>query len=178
MNYPSDIKVIWFFLSRKNFLAFFLPFALAHSPAASALPTKQVLPSALAVRIAESAISACAAKGQQIAVAIVDPAGGLRVLIAADGVKAIDIDSARRKARTASALATSTLEIASKVAASPDFGKLLLTLDPQLLLLGGGRPIKAGADLVGAIGVGGAPGPEGDDSCAGAALAAAGALLR
>ena len=177
MNYPSDIKVLWFFLSKKNVLAFFVVSACALS-AASALPTKQVLPSALAVRIAQSAIADCAAKGDQVAVAIVDPAGGLRVLIAADGVKAIDIESARRKARTASALVASTLKIASKVAASPEFGRLLLTLDPQLLLLGGGLPIKAGADLVGAIGVGGAPGPEGDDSCAGAALAAVGALLR
>jgi len=38
------------------------------------------------------------------------------------------------------------------------------------LLLGGGMPVRAGNDVIGAIGVGGAPGGHLDDQCAQAAI--------
>jgi uncharacterized protein GlcG (DUF336 family) len=39
------------------------------------------------------------------------------------------------------------------------------------LILGGGVPIRAGDEIIGAIGVGGAPGGHLDDQCAEAAIA-------
>jgi len=42
---------------------------------------------------------------------------------------------------------------------------------PGYLLLGGGVPVKAGNEVIGAIGVGGAPGGHLDEQCAVAALA-------
>ena len=44
-----------------------------------------------------------------------------------------------------------------------------------LLMLGGGLPIEIGGEVVGAIGVGGAPGTHLDDACAEAGLDAIGA---
>ena len=41
---------------------------------------------------------------------------------------------------------------------------------PGFLLLGGGLPVKAGNDVIGAVGVGGAPGGHLDEQCAVAAL--------
>lgn len=41
---------------------------------------------------------------------------------------------------------------------------------PGFLLLGGGVPIKAGNEVIGALGVGGAPGGHLDEQCANAAL--------
>ena len=41
---------------------------------------------------------------------------------------------------------------------------------PGFLLLGGGVPIKAGNDVIGAVGVGGAPAGNLDEQCAMAAL--------
>jgi len=43
-------------------------------------------------------------------------------------------------------------------------------LNESILLLGGGFPIKIGGEVVGGIGVGGAPGIEYDEVCASAAL--------
>ncbi|WP_425493283.1 heme-binding protein [Microvirga zambiensis] len=39
------------------------------------------------------------------------------------------------------------------------------------LLLGGGVPVKAGDEVIGAVGVGGAPGGHLDEECANAGLA-------
>jgi uncharacterized protein GlcG (DUF336 family) len=41
---------------------------------------------------------------------------------------------------------------------------------PGFLLLGGGMPIRAGNEVIGAVGVGGAPGGHLDDQCAAAAI--------
>jgi uncharacterized protein GlcG (DUF336 family) len=41
---------------------------------------------------------------------------------------------------------------------------------PGFLLVGGGVPIKAGNDVIGAVGVGGAPGGHLDEQCAMAAI--------
>ena len=41
---------------------------------------------------------------------------------------------------------------------------------PGFLLLGGGVPVKAGNEVIGAVGIGGAPGGHLDEQCAMAAL--------
>jgi uncharacterized protein GlcG (DUF336 family) len=39
-------------------------------------------------------------------------------------------------------------------------------MNEKILILAGGLPVKAGDEVVGAIGVGGAPGGEKDEACA------------
>ena len=51
----------------------------------------------------------------------------------------------------------------------------LRDMDPRLVILGGGLPIKIGDALVGGIGVGGAPGGHLDEACAQAGLDEVGA---
>jgi uncharacterized protein GlcG (DUF336 family) len=43
-------------------------------------------------------------------------------------------------------------------------------MNEKILMLGGGLPIEIGGEVVGAIGVGGAPGSNFDDACAHAGL--------
>jgi len=50
----------------------------------------------------------------------------------------------------------------------------LREMNPEILILGGGLPIDIGGDVVGGIGVGGAPGAHLDDACAQAGLDAIG----
>jgi uncharacterized protein GlcG (DUF336 family) len=47
-------------------------------------------------------------------------------------------------------------------------------MNPEVLILGGGLPIDISGDVVGGIGVGGAPGAHLDDACAQAGLDAIG----
>jgi uncharacterized protein GlcG (DUF336 family) len=51
----------------------------------------------------------------------------------------------------------------------------LRDMNPEILILGGGLPIEIGGEVVGGIGVGGAPGAHLDDACAQAGLDAIGA---
>ena len=50
--------------------------------------------------------------------------------------------------------------------------KIELTPLPDVVILGGGVLIEAGGQLLGAIGVSGAPGGEADDACAKAGIVA------
>jgi uncharacterized protein GlcG (DUF336 family) len=60
------------------------------------------------------------------------------------------------------------MEWAKRTAPGSDlFGQRSLT---DVIPLGGGIPIKAGEDTIGAIGVSGAPGQEKDEACAQAGL--------
>jgi len=49
---------------------------------------------------------------------------------------------------------------------------------PGYLLLGGGLPVKAGDEVIGAVGIAGAPGGHLDDKCGQAALAKVQGLLK
>jgi uncharacterized protein GlcG (DUF336 family) len=51
----------------------------------------------------------------------------------------------------------------------------LRDINDQILILGGGLPIEIDGEIVGGIGVGGAPGAHLDDACAQAGLDAIGA---
>ena len=49
---------------------------------------------------------------------------------------------------------------------------------PGFLLLGGGVPVKVGNEVIGAVGVGGAPGGHLDEQCAVAGIAKVADLLK
>jgi uncharacterized protein GlcG (DUF336 family) len=51
-------------------------------------------------------------------------------------------------------------------------------MNEKILMLGGGLPIEIGGEVVGAIGVGGAPGAHLDDACAQAGLDSIGAVRK
>jgi uncharacterized protein GlcG (DUF336 family) len=54
----------------------------------------------------------------------------------------------------------------------------LRDMDRNILMLGGGLPIEINGEIVGGIGVGGAPGAHLDDACAQAGLDAIGAASK
>lgn len=119
---------------------------------------------ALAEQAAAAAVDACSKDGHRVSAAVADRAGQLRVLLRGDGAGPHTIDSASRKAYTAASLRAPTSQYA-EIAASGPAAAGLRDID-RLLLLGGGLPIEAAGDVVGAIGVAGAPGADKDDACA------------
>jgi uncharacterized protein GlcG (DUF336 family) len=137
---------------------------------AEPLPTEtfKVLPAALAVEAAQAAMAACKAQGYAISVAVVDRTGDLKLLLVGDGANALTPSLSRRKAYTAAMRRVSSGELAKQVAAPGAFNPTLY--DRQLVALGGGVPIKVGNEIIGGIGVGGAPAGEKDEACANAGL--------
>lgn len=147
-----------------------LVFCIFAQPAfAQDLLTQKVLPLELSTQAAMAAIKKCHDDGFKVSVAIVDQSGLLKVQLKADGAGPHTLDSSRRKAYTANSLRDSTHKYAQLVVQKPEL-QSLTRLNENILLVGGGFPIKIGGEVVGGIGVGGAPGIVYDEVCASAAL--------
>ena len=123
-----------------------------------------------AQKLSTAAMAACEAKGRQIVVTVLDRGGNIVSVQRADGVGPHNTEASRRKAYTALSTKTDTQLLASNARANLDAANL--TTLPELLLLGGGLPLTAKGQIVGAIGVAGGGGAPQDRACAQAALAA------
>ncbi|PTN11963.1 GlcG/HbpS family heme-binding protein [Nitrosomonas aestuarii] len=128
-------------------------------------PEQNILTMESSVKAAMAVIKQCENDGFKVSVAIVDHAGLLKVQLKADGAGPHTLDSSRRKAYTANSLRGPTQRFAELIVKSPDLHSLA-RMNESILLLGGGFPIKLGGEVVGGIGVGGAPGIKFDEVCA------------
>jgi uncharacterized protein GlcG (DUF336 family) len=144
----------------------------------AALVTQRVLSIELALEATKAAITACSAQGYSIAVAVVDRGGTLKLLAASPDVSPISVELAQRKARTGALFKARSAEIGQRFQAQPGFGQTMNNVDPRLSGAGGAVPIKAGEEVLGAMGISGAPGGEQDEACVNAGLAAIADSLR
>ncbi len=128
----------------------------------------------MAKSIAEAALGACKAKGYNTAVAVVDRAGQVMVILRDEQATAQQVEMARRKAYTARMFRTTTLEFQKRTAE----GAYAAQRDvADVLALGGGVPILAGNEVVGGVGSSGSN-QENDDACAKAGVAKVADLLK
>ena len=144
------------------------------APASDELPREAVLPIGKANMAIQASLDACNRDGYRVSVSVVDRAGVLRAMGRADGAGPHTVESSRKKAYTAASLRRPTTELAELINRVPTL-QALREVNDQVLLLGGGLPIEIGGEIVGGIGVGGAPGAHLDDACAQAGLEAIGA---
>jgi len=133
------------------------------------LPREAVLPLALANKAASAALEKCRQDGYRVSVAVVDRAGLIRTLMRGDGAGPHTTDSSSKKAYTAASLRRPTSELAEMISKMPAL-QSLRDMNEKMLMLGGGLPIEIGGEVIGGIGVGGAPGANFDDACAQAGL--------
>lgn len=157
-----------------SLLTFAVTFTWTNMAMADDLPREAVLPLALATTAASAAVEKCAKDGYKVTAAVVDKAGVLRAQLRGDGAGPHTVDSSRKKAYTAASLGRTTSELGELVVKAPHLHSLG-KMNDNILLLGGGLPIQFGNEIVGGIGVGGAPGTHLDDACAQAGLDAIGA---
>jgi uncharacterized protein GlcG (DUF336 family) len=125
---------------------------------------------ALANQLAAAAVSACQANGYAVTATVVDRAGGIRAMHRADNAGPHTIAASERKAFTSASAKSATTAMMETAQKNP--GAANLVNIPGFLLLGGGMPVKVGNEVIGAVGVGGAPGGHLDDQCVVAALEA------
>lgn len=142
---------------------------------AADLPTEAVLPLSLANKAALATMENCTVDGYRVSAAVVDRAGVLRALLSEDGAGPHTVDSSRKKAYTAASMKRPTGELAELVTKMPAI-EGIRDMNDSILILGGGLPIEIGGEVVGGIGVGGAPGAHLDTSCAQAGLESIGVL--
>lgn len=118
----------------------------------------------LANQIAAGAVAACSANGYNVAATVVDRAGTVRVIQRADNAGPHTLASSQAKAYTSASAKNTTQAMMEGAQKNPAAANLVHL--PGFLLLGGGVPIKVGNEVIGAVGVGGAPGGHLDEQCA------------
>lgn len=138
----------------------------AEAPAAG---TQQRVPAArgpsleLAVEAARVALETCAADGgQKIAASVVDSAGVLKVLLAADGASPRGVVSSTNKAVTALNFKAATSQIGEQAKTDKALADKIAA-DTTINARPGGVLLKVGDEIIGAIGIGGG---KTDEPCA------------
>ena len=143
---------------------------------AQAVRTERNMSLELANQLAAASVASCLVGGYNVTAAVVDRAGQLRALHRADNAGPHTIDAAQAKAFTSASAKNNTLAMMEGAQKNPAAANLVHI--PGFLLLGGGVPVKVGNEVIGAIGVGGAPGGHLDEQCAVAAIDKAKDLLK
>lgn len=109
----------------------------------------------LAIEAAQVAIATCAkAGGQTIGASVVDSAGVLKVLLAADGTSPRGVSSSTAKAITALTYKSATKDLFERIPNDKAFADKIAA-NTSLNARPGGALLKVGDKIVGAIGVGG-----------------------
>ena len=122
----------------------------------------------LATQIAAASVAACAANGYAVTATVVDRAGSVRAVQRADNAGPHTLGASEQKAFTSASAKNTTLAMMEGAQKNPAAANLVYI--PGFLLVGGGVPVKVGNEVIGAVGVGGAPGGHLDEQCAMAGL--------
>src|SRR5713226_6342491 len=130
---------------------------------------KHSISSELAQKMVNAAVAKARELGVSENVAILDDGGNLKAFSRMDGASIPTIEIAQNKAYTA-LFGVSTQDFFNFIQGDPSLLAGLPTL-ARMAAWGGGFPIKVNGEVVGAIGVSGAPTVQNDVDCATAALA-------
>ena len=153
-------------LQSKTLAGLALAAALAAPAAAQGLLTQKNVSLAMAQTIANAALAQCQSMGFKVAVAVVDRGGQTIVLLRDDGAGLHTPEGAERKAFTARTFGQPSAAFVQRMKDRPDTAGSVHYA--RVLALPGGIPIKAGNEVVGAVGVSGSPGK--DDVCSQAGI--------
>ena len=138
---------------------------LSTAVAAQGLVTQKNILLAMAPTIAQAAVAQCESMGFKVSVTVVDRAGLPIVMLRADGAGLHTPEGAERKAYTARTFSQPSADFVKRLTERPEtVGSRQYT---RVLALAGGLPIKAGSEVVGAVGVSGSSGKDDVGSQAG-----------
>ncbi|WP_079415406.1 GlcG/HbpS family heme-binding protein [Thiomonas intermedia] len=141
--------------------------AAAHAD--SSTWTQKIITPEVALKAAQAAKAECAKRGWQVAVTVTDPSGLPLVMLRDRYAGWHTVEAADGKARTAASWRQATSAVAVGLN-RPDSPEQAIKSLPGVVMVGGGLPIDAAGQMVGTIGVSGAPGGANHDICAKAGL--------
>ncbi len=147
----------------------------AGSASAQAPQVEKNVSMALAMAVMQGALDQCTKDGYKVSVVIVDKGGNVAGSIRGDGTGPHTMEFARMKAYTARTRNQTSLQTMKLL---EDPANAFIRQIPNVVGVGGGVPIKAGAETIGGVGVSGAPGGEKDEVCANAGIAKVEAALK
>ena len=147
----------------------------AGSALAQAPQVEKNVSMALAMAVMQGALDQCTKDGYKVSVVIVDKAGNVAGSVRGDGTGPHTMEFARMKAYTARTRNQTSLQTMKLL---EDPANAFIRQIPNVVGVGGGVPIRAGSEVIGAVGVSGAPGGEKDEVCANAGIAKVEASLK
>src|SRR5216117_1952438 len=139
------------------------------TPTMASVVTKHSISSELAQKMVDAGVAKARDLGVCENVAILDDGGNLKAFSRMDGAPILCIEMAQNKAYTA-LFGVSTQDFFDFIQGDPSLLAGIPTLS-RVAAWGGGFPIKVNGEVVGAIGLSGAPTVQNDEDCARAALA-------
>ena len=145
--------------------------ALAAIPATAlsqAFVTERNITLNAAVEAAQGAMERCRKDGFKVTVTVVDRSGRGKVMLHDDATSPHTIENSLRKAYTSVTFRSPSGDFGKRMASTPPPHAALL-LD-KVTSGEGALPIRAGNEIIGAIGVSGAPGGDKDAVCAQAGI--------
>jgi len=140
---------------------------LGLATAAAQLLTHKDLSLAVATDIAVAAVDACKAQGYNVSVHVLGREGQVVVALRNPAAGFATYENSMKKAFTARTTRAPSGRFAEAVKGNPNAGQFFLT---NFVAAQGALPIQVGNDVIGAIGISGAPGGDKDEACAKAAL--------
>jgi uncharacterized protein GlcG (DUF336 family) len=145
-----------------------VPFVCALSmPANAQLLEQKALSAAMAMTIAQVAIDTCKTNGYRVSVSIVGRAGELLLQVRGDNTGPHTMENSFRKAYTSRTFRGPSSDLVQRLKDNPNLPLIWLS---NVVAAQGALPIKVGDDVLGAVGVSGAPGGEKDEVCAKAGI--------
>ncbi len=133
------------------------------TPAGAELLAHKDLSLDTAVTIATTAAATCKSQGYRVSVHVVGRNGEVIVALRGDNASPHTFENSMRKAYTARTFRVPSGEIAKRLKDNPQFAAVFLT---NVIATQGALPISVGDDVIGAVGVSGAPGGDKDEACA------------
>lgn len=118
--------------------------------------------------LASAVIQSCSAKKYNVSVTVLDRGGNVKALQRMDNAGPHTVEASRMKAFTALSAKNASGKVME--AAQSNAGAANMRDIPGFLLLAGGLPLRDGDQVIGAVGVGGAPGGNLDEQCAQTAI--------
>jgi uncharacterized protein GlcG (DUF336 family) len=137
------------------------------SPVSAQLLTEKGLSAAMAMTIAQTALETCTKQGYHVSVHVLGRNGEVLVAVRGDGAPPHTMENSQRKAYTARTFRIPSGEFAQRVKDNPNISAVHLS---GIIAAQGALPIKVGDEVIGAVGVSGAPGGEKDEACSKAGL--------
>jgi uncharacterized protein GlcG (DUF336 family) len=132
------------------------------TPAIGQVLTHKDLSAAIAVNIAQTAMATCTANGYRVSATVVGRNGEVLVQIRGDGTGPHTMENSFKKAFTARTFRIASGEMEERLKKNPQMGAQYLT---GFTTARGALPILVGEEVIGAVGVSGAPGGEKDEAC-------------
>ena len=133
------------------------------APASAQLLNQKALSAAMALSIAQTALETCTKQGYHVSVHVLGRDGEVIVAVRGDDAPPHTMENSQKKAFTARTFRIPSGEFAQRVKDNPTTGAVHLS---GIVAAQGALPIKVGDEVIGAVGVSGAPGGDKDEACA------------